>query len=80
MVSLLDLQHSLPDTSLLLTELRTWSALAEPLTSWLIASKGAALHDNIEASAKVTTYHPIWPPIVYVKKCHFTAEIHMAER
>jgi len=34
---------------------------------------GAALHDNNEAVAKVTTP---WPPIVYVKKCHFTAEIH----
>ena len=28
---------------------------------------------NNEASAR--SYHQIWPPIVDVKKCHFTAEI-----
>ena len=35
---------------------------------------GAALHDNNDASEKVTTQYG--RPIVYVKvKCHFTAEI-----
>jgi len=40
----------------------------------MVVCTGAALHDNNDASER--SYHPIWPPIAYVKvKCHFTAEI-----
>ena len=38
-------------------------------------SHGPHYTTNNEASAKVTSHHQIWPPIVYVTICHFTAEI-----